>query len=234
MKIVCTADASDTDMKALPTAIKAFTREGTDVVRLNRSLSIDFTKFNDNREGLLSPLGFLEESGSLSSLKLHGNWTQFLLSRRRAIPDFTQISCIKKLCLSRTYLSGNDVLAGVTSLIALEHLKLDEEELGPLQIEAGTLQNLTRLCLVGETSLSGITILPEALPSLVSLHLICKALPPGLESSIGIGSVKYLKEIALDSEVDKNIKDAWKTAAKGHPNRPHILLIQKGAPIRQA
>lgn len=258
LKIYCTPTASEADQIHLQTQIKIFTRENMDDVRYDRSLSVDFTEFTDQTmcskrifpalgrdPSLPSPLEFLQEDGRLDSLKLRGDWRPFFVSPEikhkwkpfaSAVPDFTKICGIKKLCLSRTYLSGEAVLAGLANLIALEYLKLDEVELGPLQVkkQPGTFQKLTRLCLVGEISLQDITIGHQALPSLVSLHLICKALHPGLQSSIGIGGVQRLNEIALDSRADDTIKDAWKTAAKGHPNRPQVFLIKNDAPIRQA
>lgn len=123
--------------------------------------------------------------------------------------------------------------AGLTHFTALQFLKLEEDELGPLEIKSGSFQVLTWLCLVGQTRLHGITIERAALPKLLSLHLICAALDPGLESSIRSGGVMALDEIAMDSQ-DDSIRGAWKNAAEGHPNRPRVLLIKKGHRIRQA
>lgn len=236
VKIYCSPTASETDQQDLQREIKAFTSQSTNLVMCNRSLSIDFAEFIG--ESRPSPLDFLKQSGSLNSLKLRGVWGHLLFHEEnrivRAIPDFRKLSGVRKMCLSRTCLSGKEVVDRLTNLIALEYLKLDESELGPLVITAGTLQRLKRLCLVGQAKLHGIRIEQEAVPNLVSLHLICKALDLGLESSIGIRGVQGLNEIALDSEVDKDVKGAWKTAAKGHPNRPQVLLIKKGTPIRQA
>ncbi|CAM0958923.1 unnamed protein product [Alopecurus aequalis] len=260
LKIHCTPTASKRDRKDLEREIKAFTSD-TDP-KNGRSLSIDFAQFT--RDNYPSHLKFLTRPGNLESLKLHGVWVLLYFTERKitgrntiqcALPYFTKISGIRKLCLKRTCLTEKQwvhVLADLGNLIGLEYLKLDEENLGPLKMKKkeGSFQMLTRLCLVGETSLKDITIEADALPSLVSLHLICKRLQLGLDSSIGIDGVKSLREIALDSEVDnaldsevdkpsiqgekREITVAWKRTAMDHPNRPQVLVIQKGAPIRQA
>lgn len=221
VKINCTYEADDTNKEVLTAAIKKFIHRGTDNVNggHSHSLSIDFYSCTSIvRECLKGP-------GSLTSLKLRGDWRPF----ERANPDFTKISAITKLCLSRTYLSGNEVVASLTYLIALEYLKLDEQEFGSLTIEPETFQKLTGLCLVGDRSLSGITIRPGALPRLVSLHLICQVIDERVE--LLNGSLERLREIALHSGVTPEIKEAWKKAAKVHPNRPEVLFIQKAARI---
>ncbi|KAI5020897.1 hypothetical protein ZWY2020_054307 [Hordeum vulgare] len=218
VKIFCTEEADDMDKIVLTKAIKKFIHRGTDNVNdgHGHSLSIDFYKCTSIvRECLNGP-------GSLNSLKLHGEWIL-------CYPLLTEISGITKLCLSHTGLSGNDVLLCLTDLIALEYLKLNERELGPLSIRKGSFRKLTRLCLVGKTSLHGITIQAGALPSLESLHLLCASLHHGLEYSIKFGCVESLKEIALHSGVTTQVKQAWKRAAKEHPNRPTILLIPPNA-----
>lgn len=246
VKIHCTPTATYEDQKDLQTKIKAFTRKGSNDTALRLSLSVDFTEFNTGiQQSKASPLEFLKETGSLDSLKLRGDWNPllsydgdwrpFIFADGHNIPDLTKITGITKLCLSGTHLSGEDVLAGLAHFTALQFLKLEEEELGPLEIKSGTFQVLTLLCLVGKTKLHGITVEPEALPKLLSLHLICAALDPGLESSsIQRGGVLALNEIAMDSQVATGIKHAWKNAAEGHPNRPRVFLIEKGHRIRQA
>ncbi|KAF7033969.1 hypothetical protein CFC21_045034 [Triticum aestivum] len=217
VKIVCTYEADDTDKEVLTTAIKKFIHRGTNNVICghSHSLSINFYKCTSIvHECLLGP-------GSLTSLKLRGDWRPFL----GANPDFTNISGITKMCLSHTYLSGNKVLAGLTGLIALEYLKLEEEDMGSLEIEPETFQKLTGLCLVGEKSLYGITIKPRALPRLVSLHLICQVIDRTVQ--LLDGRLERLREIALHSGVAPEIKEAWKKAAKLHPNRPEVVFIHK-------
>jgi hypothetical protein len=216
VKIFCTGGADEMDKEVLTKAIKKFIHRGTDNVNRghNHSLSIDFYQCTFTvGECLKGP-------GSLTSLKLCGDWRQF----PGANPDFTNISGITKLCLSHTYLSGNEILAGLTSLIALEYLKLDEQELGSLEIQPRTFQKLTGLCLVGDKSLYGITIQPGALPRLVSLHLICQVIDRRVQ--LLNGRLERLREIALHSGVSPEIKEAWKKAAKVHPNRPQVLFIQ--------
>ncbi|KAM3336727.1 hypothetical protein ACQJBY_030634 [Aegilops geniculata] len=217
VKIFCTGGADDNDKEVLTTAIKKFIHRGTDNVNggQSHSLSIDFHKCTSIVQEILAG------PGSLTSLKLRGDWRPFL----GANPDFTKISGITKLCLSSTYLSGNEALAGLTDLIALEYLKLYEQELGSLTIQPGTFQRLTGLCLVGDKSLYRITILPGALPRLVSLHLICEVIDKRVQ--LLNGSLERLREIALHSGVTPEIKEAWKKAAKVHPNRPEVLFIQK-------
>lgn len=234
VKIHCAPTATDEDQIDLQTKIKNFTRRGTNST-LRLSLSVDFTEFNPGiHQSRTSPLEFLQEAGSVDSLKLRGDWRPFISAARgQNNPGLQMMSGITKLCLSGTHLSGEVVLAGLTHFTALQFLKLEEEELGPLEIESGTFQVLTWLCLVGQTRLHGITIERAALPKLLSLHLICEALDPGLESSIRSGGVMALEEIAIDSQ-DASIKDAWKNAAEGHPNRPRVLLIKKGHRIRRA
>lgn len=242
VKIFCTSEASATDKQVLKTAIKEFILRGTDAFFSSEkkgtnfySLSIDFTNNITTPEPESAPLlEVLQCPGSLTLLKWRG---PFLRLGGRPSPHFTEISGITKLCLSHTYLRGEAILAGLTNLIALEYLKLDERDLGALLIKSGTFQMLTRLCLVGETKPHGITIQPKALPALVSLHLICKAPIFKVEdkqAQLLNGCLESLQEIALDSGVEPGMKIAWKNAAKGHPNRPAVLLIQKDARIRSA
>ncbi|KAM3355317.1 hypothetical protein ACQJBY_025850 [Aegilops geniculata] len=224
VKIFCTSRADEMDKELLTTAINRFIHRGTDNVDggHSHSLSIDFYKCTSIvRESLKGP-------GSLTSLKLRGDWRPFECD----IPDFTKISGITKLCLSRTCLSGDELLASLTNLIALEYLKLDEQELKNVNIEAGTFQKLTGLCLVGDKGLCNITIRVGALPRLVSLHLICEVIEERVQ--LLNGSLERLREIALHSGVTPKIKEAWKKAAKVHPNRPEVLFIQKAAHIPNA
>ncbi|XP_044974662.1 disease resistance protein RGA4-like [Hordeum vulgare subsp. vulgare] len=280
VKIVCDATKENAtckkgkqadDKEDLTKAIKEFLLRGTDTFQDKQngqscSLSINFT--NNNGKPWAPPLEFLKCPGSLCSLKLHGGWGLFKCPKQ-----FTEISGITKLCLSHTTLEGKDILASLTNMTALEYLKLVEVILGPLTIESGTFQRLMRLCLVGDTIPEGITIQREALPHLVSLHLISQApifkveednqVQPQVEDQISEiednqvqlmniaepnkvvgdqiseaqdnqvqlpnGCLESLREIALQCGVNHAMHAAWERAAKGHSNRPAVLLLPPNA-----
>lgn len=104
----------------------------------------------------------------------------------------------------------------------MKDLKLVEDDLGPLVLEPDGFVSLERICLVCEASLD-ITIQAKALPRLVSFHMICEAL--GGPAGIQIGDLAKLNEIALHPRVAPGIKQEWKDATHGHPNRPSVLFI---------
>jgi hypothetical protein len=141
------------------------------------------------------------------------------------LPQFqAKLNYIEELCLSRTNLSGDTILSGMSALrLTLKYLKLVEDKLEHLVIEPEHFRSLKGICLVGEQTLEDITITAGAMPYLVSLHIICEALGdlPGIE----IARMAGLKEVALHSGVRDAVKDAWQAAAMHHPNRPTVLSI---------
>jgi disease resistance protein RPM1 len=203
VKIWCKSTASRKNLNHLEEAIKLFIRDGNEWP--HRSLSIDFQESSDPF------LGTLHAPGSLGSLKLRGNLRRF--------PQFvTKLNRIEQLCLSSTNLSQGVLLLG-GRLDTLKYLKLIEDNIGPLEIRPKHFPSLRQIWLVGLQSLHDVTT--GALPHLTSLHMICESLD-GL-AGIEIACLEGLKEVRLHSRVHQGIKDAWKEAARGHPNRPDVL-----------
>nr|AGO59116.1 RGA1 [Hordeum vulgare subsp. vulgare] len=215
VKIWCDSSADVTKLDHVLGAMKKFIREGLDMTRVDRSLSMDFQgcptecseRFMDS----------LQATGRLTSLKLRGKLTQ--------LPQFqAKLNYIEELCLSRTNLSGDTILDGLSELrMTLKYLKLVEDKLEHLVIKPEHFRSLKGLCLVGEQRMQDITIQDEAMPYLVSLHILCEAL--GNLPGVDITHMKRLKEVALHSGVEEMIKDGWQTAAMNHPNRPNVLFI---------
>uniref|UniRef100_A0A0E0BGY7 Uncharacterized protein n=1 Tax=Oryza glumipatula TaxID=40148 RepID=A0A0E0BGY7_9ORYZ len=141
-------------------------------------------------ENLLGRLG--ETNGFLTTLKLHGRLSRF--------PKFvTSLTGIKELCLSSTNLTGSDLsVSGLGELPCLLYLKLVEYNLVGFVIKKGDYPVLQRLCLVVESPNPVLpTIEEEALPELVSLHLLCGHLVN--LAGINIRNHTNLQEVALDS-----------------------------------
>lgn len=203
VKIWCKSTANKRNLNHLEEAIKMFIRDGNEWP--HRSLSIDFQECSDPF------LATLQAPGSLASLKLCGNL--------RGFPQFvTKLNRIEELCLSSTNLSRGVLLSGCR-MDTLKYLKLTEENIGPLEIRPKHFPSLRQIWLVGVQSLRGVTT--GALLHLTSLHMICESLD-GL-AGIEIACLEGLKEVRLHSRVDQGTKDAWKKAARGHPNRPDVL-----------
>lgn len=200
VKTWCDSTADATNMTHLLEAVKVFVRDGNNDL-LPRSLSINF------QECSLAFPDTLQAPGSLTSLKLCGKLSGF--------PDLvTQLNSIDELCLSFTNLTGDKILDGIKSLLTLRYLKLTEDNLGPLEIQPEHSPGLERICLVGIQSLE-VKIQDGALPRLVSLHLLCRALHllPGIPSGIEITHMAGLKHVGIYSEVEHDIRDGWQAAA---------------------
>ncbi|KAM3261735.1 hypothetical protein ACQJBY_052432 [Aegilops geniculata] len=215
VKIWCDSTADVTKLVHVLGATKKFIGGGLDMTRVDRSLSIDFQ--GCPTECSEQFMDSLKATGHLTSLKLRGKLTQ--------LPQFrAKLNYIEELCLSRTSLSGDTILCGLSGLkMTLKYLKLVEDRLGHLVIKPEHFRSLKGLCLVGEQSLEDITIQDEAMPYLVSLHVLCEAL--GDLPGIDIAHMARLKEVALHSGVQDTIKDGWEAAAMNHPNRPNVLFI---------
>ncbi|VAI39132.1 unnamed protein product [Triticum turgidum subsp. durum] len=215
VKIWCDSTADVTKLVHVLGATKKFIGGGLDMTRVDRSLSIDFQ--GCPTECSEQFMDSLKATGRLTSLKLRGKLTQ--------LPQFrAKLNYIEELCLSRTNLSGDTILSSLSGLkMTLKYLKLVEDRLGHLVIKPEHFRSLKGLCLVGEQSLEGITIQDEAMPYLVSLHILCEAL--GDLPGIDITRMARLKEVALHSGVQDTIKDGWQAAAMNHPNRPNVLFI---------
>ncbi|CAM0877401.1 unnamed protein product [Alopecurus aequalis] len=215
VKIWCDSTADVRELAEILEATKKFIREGLDMTRVDRSLSIDIQGCPAECSELF--MDSLQAAGRLTSLKLRGNLTR--------LPRFqAKLNYIEELCLSRTNLSGDTILSGMSALrMTLKYLKLVEDKLEHLVIEPEHFRSLRGICLVGEQSLEDITIQAGAMPYLVSLHIICEAL--GDLPGIKITNMAELKEVALHSGVRVSIKDGWHAAAMNHPNRPNVLFI---------
>ncbi|KAF7075768.1 hypothetical protein CFC21_080519 [Triticum aestivum] len=215
VKIWCDSTADVTKLAHVLGATKKFIRDGMDMTRVDRSLSIDFQ--GCPTECSEQFMDSLQAEGRLTSLKLCGKLTR--------LPQFhANTNYIEELCLSRTNLRGDTILSGLSALrMKLKYLKLVEDELGQLVIKPEHFRSLRGLCLVGERSMEDITIQDEAVPYLVSLHIFCEAL--GDLPGIDITHMARLKEVALHSGVQETIKDGWQAAAMNHPNRPKVLFI---------
>jgi disease resistance protein RPM1 len=114
------------------------------------------------------------------------------------------------------------LLAALANLKDLQHLKLIADVLDDFIIEDKTFPGLLHLCFVLECATLP-TIEEGALPYLISLKLICKDLV-GL-ADIEINRLTCLKEVSLDHRVAPETRETWEKAAKEHPNRPKVLLV---------
>jgi hypothetical protein len=223
VKIWCDSTADVTKLADLLEATKKFIRDGLEMTRVDRSLSIDIEGCPAECSELV--MDSLQAKGHLTSLKVRGNLTR--------IPLFqAKLNYIEELCLSRTNLSGHTILSGLSALrMTLKYLKLVEDKLEHFAIEPEHFRSLKGICLVGEQSLEDITITDGAMPYLVSLHIICEALGdlPGIKITCMAG----LKEVALHSGVRDAVKDGWQAAAVEHPNRPNVLFIHPASSWRR-
>lgn len=215
VKIWCDAAKWTPDVTA---GIKDFI--GNDFSK-NLSLSIECIKYPQEI------VTCLQHPGTLTSLKLRGILKPEVhqgVQVNRPIIQGLELTGIKVLCLSQTNLSGAEIVPVLKFFRALEYLKLVEDNLGPLEIPAGCLYTLGRLCLVALNTLEGIIIREASvLPCLVSLHMLFKT--QGDLSGIDIKQLSKLKEIALYSDVTD--KKCWEEKAGSHQNNPKVLLIQR-------
>lgn len=207
VKIWCKPNASKANLDDISSAITKFVRDG--IQEPGRSLSINFQECSGQF------LNNLQVQGALTSLKLHGNLSEF--------PQFVaRLSGVEELCLSSTALTWNVILAELSKLSILKYLKLVEDNLGPVEILPEHLRSLERLCLVCEPN-PDIRINADALPGLVSLHIICQDLGvvPGTPR-MEINHMTKLQELGLHSQVDLATKQGWENAAEAHPNKPNV------------
>lgn len=168
VKIWLDSTVDATSITHLSDAVKMFTSDGNSMASVDRSLSIDFTECS-TADCSVRFLESLQAPGKLTSLKLRGDLTQFLDSLPEPEKFVTKLRGIQELCLSSTNLAGGAILAGLVNLRVLKYLKLVEDNLGPLVIQAEHFPCLHRMCLVGVRSLHDVTIQAGALRSLVSL-----------------------------------------------------------------
>ena len=202
----------------LSQAIQEFTKVPIDSDS-NRSLSLDSEECSEN---FLSAL-HLEPCSEdfkyhLRSLKLQG---RFL----RLPPFVTSLSGLTELFISSATLT-QDHLSALITLNRLLYLKLISDKLENFEMKHGAFPSLRRLCFVVKSVTSDLpTIKQGALPTLDSLHLLCRGLV-GL-SGIEIRHLKHLKEVVIDSDVTPQTKQDWAHAAKNHPNRPKFSWPRK-------
>ncbi|EMS53685.1 Actin-depolymerizing factor 3 [Triticum urartu] len=168
VKIWCDSTADVMKLVCVLGATEKFICGGLDMTRVDRSLSIDLQ--GCPTECSEQFMDSLQATGRLTSLKLRGKLMR--------LPQFkAKLNYIEELCLSRTNLSGDTILDGLSELrMTLKYLKLVEDKLGHLVIKPEHFRSLKGLCLVGEQSMEDITIQDEAMPYLVSLHMLCEAL----------------------------------------------------------
>uniref|UniRef100_A0A0A8XUN6 NB-ARC domain-containing protein n=1 Tax=Arundo donax TaxID=35708 RepID=A0A0A8XUN6_ARUDO len=213
---------SSSYMADLSQAIQEFSKLPIDTA-CDRSLSIDSEKPSENFLGSLDlepcPEGFKYD---LRSLKLYGK-----LSR---LPPFvTLLSGLTDLCISSDTLT-RDLLSALVNLRRLLYLKLISDQLEHFEIKHGDFPSLRCLCFVVKSLTSALpTIEHGALPNIVSLQLLCRGLV-GL-SGIEIRHFKHLKEITIESKATEETRHDWERAAKKHPNRPKVLLLQMADPM---
>lgn len=241
LKIYCDAEADPTDRQYLQRAVEKFIGRGMDTYHPDNSCSLSIELTNSTKKPWAPPLEFQQRPDSLGSLKLRGNWGIFEL-HTATTGGLITITGITKLCLSDTFKSEQEILDALTRMTALENLKLKEAVLRAITIRAGIFQNLVRLFLVGEKMKQGITIQHDALPSLVSLHLISKDPILKVEGyqvqlpmthcehnqvQLPNGCLPCLDEITLGPLAHSEKVKAWKSVAKDHPNRPAVLILDE-------
>ncbi|XP_048553347.1 disease resistance protein RGA4-like [Triticum urartu] len=218
VKIWCETTSTDSNYTILSDAIHNFAQAEIDTSEGTRSLSLHV---NDSSKGLLDATS--RKPSFLGSLKLHGRPSQF--------PQFVKSMCsLRELCLSYTNLAAGD-LSRISVMPELLYLKLVEVHLARLEINLKQFPILERLCLVVQNS-SFPTIQQGPLPSpLVSLQLLCKDLTKLISDPIQVDSFGRLREIALDSMVNKETIETWKKKARTHPKRPRVLLLKRVDPV---
>lgn len=208
LKIWIERSEKNTNFTDLVNAIQKFIHDDKEESNDPRSLSLHFDACTENI------LSSLKAPSYLRSLKLKGKLLelpQFVISMRG----------LRELCLSSTKLTAG-LLAALSVLKDLQHLKLIADELEDFIIEDKAFPGLLHLCFVLEGATLP-TIEEGALPYLISLKLICKDLV-GL-AGMKINHLKCLKEVILDHRVTSETRETWEKAAKEHPNRPKLLLF---------
>ncbi|KAF7033976.1 hypothetical protein CFC21_045035 [Triticum aestivum] len=246
---------TDDNDKDLARAIKEFIHRGSDT--LGCSLSMDF----GNDAGpvrMAPPLEFLKCSGSLDSLKLRGGWGTFHLPPEpfTTITGITKL-CLSHTCKSGEDILATLTDMITLEYLKLEEVNLGplRIESGTFR------RLMRLCLMGETSSKQGEVEKPPNGPepqvrdqiTVVDAH-ISKGnkskgkevqFPIGAEPHVGdqisqsedkqvklhMGCLGCLEEIALDSGVTPTMHDAWKRAAKGHPNRPGVLLIHKAARI---
>jgi hypothetical protein len=167
VKIWLDSTVDATSITHLSDAVKMFTSDGNSMASVDRSLSIDFRVLHCR---LLSSVpGISTSPGQTDLSQIAWRPEQFLDSLPEPEKFVTKLRGIQELCLSSTNLAGGAILAGLVNLRVLKYLKLVEDNLGPLVIQAEHFPCLHRMCLVGVRSLHDVTIQAGALRSLVSL-----------------------------------------------------------------
>ncbi|KAM3373104.1 hypothetical protein ACQJBY_019823 [Aegilops geniculata] len=218
VKIWCETTSTDSNCTILSDAIHNFAQAEIDTSEGTRSLSLHV---NDSSKGLLDATS--RKPSFLGSLKLHGRPSQF--------PQFVKSMCsLRELCLSYTNLAAGD-LSRISVMPELLYLKLVEVQLADLEINLKHFPILERLCFVVQNP-SFPTIQQGPLPSpLVSLQLLCKDLTKLISDPIQVDSFGRLREIALDSMVNKETIETWKKKASMHPKKPRVLLLKRVDPV---
>ncbi|KAG8070013.1 hypothetical protein GUJ93_ZPchr0006g43735 [Zizania palustris] len=192
----------------LRTAIQEFIRDDMEPNTGRRTLSLHFDKCSTKS------LKSMKGSFYLSSLKLHGNFLR--------LPKFVMsVRGLVDLCISSGTLTTR-LLEALSTLTRLKYLKLIADELQSFIIRKTAFPSLVRLCIVLENPTFP-SIEEGALQYLVALQLFCEKLK-GL-SDIKIENLLRLQEVTLDTMVSTETKDLWIKAAKEHPKRPKILLL---------
>uniref|UniRef100_A0A0D9XRX9 NB-ARC domain-containing protein n=1 Tax=Leersia perrieri TaxID=77586 RepID=A0A0D9XRX9_9ORYZ len=201
----------------LSNGIQVFIQRGTDMNDV-RSLSLNFEECIQDQENILN--FSLEDSCYLSSLKLKGKINR--------LPAFvTSLKGLTELSLSCSDLLNGDVLAALSNVHCLHHLKLTTGNLHKLVIRHGLLKSLRRLSIVVK-SMTQPEIQQGALPNLESFRLLCKDLNGLCGISIHYFGPECLKEVTLDERMDHETKEMWKQAVKNHPRRPKVSFVKTG------
>jgi len=208
LKIWLERSERSTNFTDVVNAVQKFIHDDKEESNDPRSLSLHF---DDGTENILNSL---KAPCYLRSLKLKGTLLelpQFVISMRG----------LRELCLSSKKLTAG-LLAALANLKDLQHLKLIADVLEDFIIEDQALPGLLHLCFVLQRATLP-TIEEGALPYLISLKLICKDLVD--LADIEINRLTCLKEVSLDHRVAPETRETWEKAAKEHPNRPKVLLV---------
>ncbi|CAN6356844.1 unnamed protein product [Urochloa humidicola] len=227
VKIWCKPVANrDSYISDLSQAIQKLTKVPIDKHN-DCSLSLVFEEACENYPSSINLESCSEGSKyDLRSLKLHG--------KLPLLPPFvTLLSGLTDLCISSATLTRG-LLSALGNLSKLLYLKLIADVLEGFEIKHGAFPSLRRLCfqvqhldLAPSTTEQGAraTIEQGALPNLVSLQLLCRDLVVAL-SGIDFKHFTYLKEVTIDADEASAEARCWEHAAKKHPNRPTLKLIE--------
>ncbi|KAI4986298.1 hypothetical protein ZWY2020_018928 [Hordeum vulgare] len=218
VKIWCERTASSTNLSDLQDAIQRFIHDEKEESNEPRSLSLHL-----DEHCCEDILNSLKPPCYLRSLKID--------SKLLELPQFVKsMRGLRELCLSSTELTTG-LLEALAELRSLQYLKLIADGLQEFIIKDQAFPRLLRLCLVLQ-----FPTVPQiddgALRYLMSLQLICKDLA-GL-AGMEIKRLGCLKEVTLDPSVTPETREAWKKAAKEHPNRPKVSLLKAIEPTESA